>query len=59
MLLSNDLAIELVLGHLLFGEALIAPRLEAGEADLDALRLSAIRATRCCATGFPGNAGRG
>ena len=46
VLLGDDLAVELVLVALLFGEHLVAPVLEIGEAALDPARLAAIEPDR-------------
>ena len=42
VLLAHDLAVELVLGHLLLGQLLVAPGLEAAKADVDAPRPAAV-----------------
>jgi hypothetical protein len=42
VLLTHDLAVELVLGHLLLGQLLVAPGLEIAKADVDAPGLAAV-----------------
>ena len=46
VLLAHDLAVELVLGHLLLGQLLVAPGLEVAKADVDAPRRAAVEPHR-------------